>query len=121
MAFKSNSWGAFPKNFGFSGSKGMREVRFMATGGKVQKVATKGLQNTDAPKFAVPSRVKVKDFKEAPRARIGSPSHGKGAPTGRSPMIKAKGGAVKCAGALRAEPRPKGGAIPVGSMTPKIR
>ena len=51
MAFKANSWGKFPKDMGFSGSAGMKEVRFMARGGPV-----------------APNQPAVKDFKQAKQA-----------------------------------------------------
>lgn len=112
MAWKSNKWGAFPKDFGFSGSAGMREVKFMAHGGKVSKTGTvkgkpdttgespaapPGKRNTDIPKFSVTTIAdKSKDATLAGKSFVGSPSHGKGARTpGGTRMPKAKGGRVE--------------------------
>ena len=111
MAWKSNKWGAFPKDLGFSGSAGMREVKFMARGGKVSKGSVKGKpdttgespaappgrRNTDIPKFQVITPAdKSKDAALAGKSFVGSPSHGKGAKTpGGTRMPKAKGGAVR--------------------------
>lgn len=128
MAFKANNWNKFPKDFGFTGSAGVKEVRFMAHGGKVSKGAIRGkpdpagespsappgLKNTDVPKFAIITPAdKSKDGPMAGKPRLGSPSHGKGAKTpGGTRMPKAKGGAVKKA---------KGGKIEARAATPPAK
>lgn len=148
MAWKSNKWGAFPKDLGFSGSNGMKQVTFMARGGKVSKGSVKGtpapvgespgakpgLKNTDVPKFQVTTIAdKSKDAAMAGKSFVGSPSHGKGAKTpGGTRMPKAKGGAVRGGGETRgalaadvpkapmAGPRKRGGSLPALSMKPRF-
>lgn len=128
MVFKANNWGSFPKNF----ASGMHEVRFMARGGKVAPKAPSGqspnappgLRNTDIPKYPVAKTPKPTDFAAASKKRLGSPSHGKGAPTpGGTRMPKAKGGEVK--GALAAPagaaPRKRGAGLPALNMSARLR